>query len=535
MSVRAAAQTLSFVRDRRPAAAGARRLSPRQPAHPRPDRAGLARLRARPCPRRHGARPGPSRSRCAWRRSSRKRAAIGTAVSGAGATESWSWARARPRPRARALITEARALGGLALTRLLQIVSPALPIGAFAYSQGLEQAVRLGWVTDEASARDWLLGLLEHRFGTLDLPVLRALLEAWRDATTDGGASTRWSAWLLACRPTRETRAEDRQLGAALARTLTALGVPGADAWMAREDVTHAAMFALAAVRFGIPAVGRAGRSRLRLGRSGRRAPPCASVPLGQSAGQRCSPRSATRSPPWSPRARARRRELGAAAPRAGHRQRLARNPLLPAVPIVGDTAPMHKTATASCRRGRPGRLRQDRAVDALCKRLRDDYRHRRRHQRHLHQGGRRVPHPQRRAAAERIVGVETGGCPHTAIREDASMNLDAVDDLSRQFPDLDLVIVESGGDNLAATFSPELADLTIYVIDVSGGDKIPRKGGPGITQSRSARHQQDRPRPARRRRPRRHGPRREEDARRAPVRLHQSGRAKASRTSPPS
>jgi len=86
--------------------------------------------------------------------------------------------------------------------------------------------------------------------------------------------------------------------------------------------------------------------------------------------------------------------------------------------------------------------------------------------------------------AEERIRGVETGGCPHTAIREDASMNLSAIDDLNRAFPDLDMVIVESGGDNLAATFSPELSDLTIYVIDVAAGDKIPRKGGPGITKS---------------------------------------------------
>ena len=84
----------------------------------------------------------------------------------------------------------------------------------------------------------------------------------------------------------------------------------------------------------------------------------------------------------------------------------------------------------------------------------------------------------------ERIVGVETGGCPHTAIREDASMNLAAIADLDRRFPALDLVIVESGGDNLSATFSPELADLTIYVIDVAAGEKIPRKGGPGITRS---------------------------------------------------
>ena len=86
--------------------------------------------------------------------------------------------------------------------------------------------------------------------------------------------------------------------------------------------------------------------------------------------------------------------------------------------------------------------------------------------------------------AADRITGVETGGCPHTAIREDASMNLAAVADMRSKFPELDLVLIESGGDNLAATFSPELADLTIYVIDVAGGDKIPSKGGPGITRS---------------------------------------------------
>src|ERR1700747_1060061 len=85
---------------------------------------------------------------------------------------------------------------------------------------------------------------------------------------------------------------------------------------------------------------------------------------------------------------------------------------------------------------------------------------------------------------AERIMGVETGGCPHTAMREDASMNLSAIDNMNRKFPHAELCFIESGGDNLAATFSPELADLTIYVIDVAEGDKIPRKGGPGITRS---------------------------------------------------
>ena len=86
--------------------------------------------------------------------------------------------------------------------------------------------------------------------------------------------------------------------------------------------------------------------------------------------------------------------------------------------------------------------------------------------------------------APERIIGVETGGCPHTAIREDASINLEAVARLNQRFPSLDVVFIESGGDNLAATFSPELSDLTLYVIDVAAGDKIPRKGGPGITRS---------------------------------------------------
>ena len=85
---------------------------------------------------------------------------------------------------------------------------------------------------------------------------------------------------------------------------------------------------------------------------------------------------------------------------------------------------------------------------------------------------------------AERIMGVETGGCPHTAIREDASINLEAINQMLKRFPDADIIFIESGGDNLAATFSPELSDLTIYVIDVAGGEKIPRKGGPGITRS---------------------------------------------------
>jgi len=122
--------------------------------------------------------------------------------------------------------------------------------------------------------------------------------------------------------------------------------------------------------------------------------------------------------------------------------------------------------------------------TDALCKHMRDTYDiavvtndiYTQEDAQFLTRSGALLP--------ERIIGVETGGCPHTAIREDASINLAAVADMNAKFPALDLVIIESGGDNLAATFSPELADITIYVIDVSAGDKIPRKGGPGITRS---------------------------------------------------
>jgi urease accessory protein len=122
--------------------------------------------------------------------------------------------------------------------------------------------------------------------------------------------------------------------------------------------------------------------------------------------------------------------------------------------------------------------------MDALCKRLRHRYQiaaitndiYTKWDAEYLVRSGALAP--------ERIAGVETGGCPHTAIREDASANLAAVADMRKKFPGLDLVLIESGGDNLAATFSPELADLTIYVIDVAGGEKIPTKGGPGITRS---------------------------------------------------
>ncbi|MBS1164636.1 MAG: ureG [Proteobacteria bacterium] len=146
----------------------------------------------------------------------------------------------------------------------------------------------------------------------------------------------------------------------------------------------------------------------------------------------------------------------------------------------------MTKTANGPLRVGVGGPVGSGKTalMDALCKALRDRYQiaaitndiYTREDAEFLTRSGALPP--------ERIAGVETGGCPHTAIREDASINLAAIADMNEKFPDLDLILIESGGDNLAATFSPELADLTIYVIDVSAGDKIPRKGGPGITRS---------------------------------------------------
>jgi urease accessory protein len=143
------------------------------------------------------------------------------------------------------------AMAGLPLLRLLQLASAALPIGAFAYSQGLEQAVAMGWVTDEASAQDWILGLLASGLGTLDLPVLVRLFRA---VSLDDGRATRyWNDFLFASRASAELQAEERHLGGALAKVLTSVGIRGACDWAGEAQVTYPAMFAIAAVRWEIP------------------------------------------------------------------------------------------------------------------------------------------------------------------------------------------------------------------------------------------------------------------------------------------
>jgi len=122
--------------------------------------------------------------------------------------------------------------------------------------------------------------------------------------------------------------------------------------------------------------------------------------------------------------------------------------------------------------------------VEVLCKRMRDDYNIAVVTNDIYTKEDQQILIRAEALTEDRIIGVETGGCPHTAIREDASMNLTAIEDLNEKFDGLEIIIIESGGDNLSATFSPELSDLTLYVIDVAAGDKLPRKGGPGITQS---------------------------------------------------
>jgi urease accessory protein len=198
-----------------------------------------------------------------------------------------------------------------ALLRLLQLCSPALPIGAYAYSQGLEHAVTAGWVTDEESAAGWILGLLEHALPSLDVPVLLRLIDAW----DSGGDSHPWNDFLFASRGSAELRAEDQRLGSALARLLVSLDVRDATDWVSAPHVTHACMFALASARWGIaPADAAAGYlfswAENQVGAATRL------VPLGQTAAQRILSRATGLIPAAVARAATLQdEELGFAAP----------------------------------------------------------------------------------------------------------------------------------------------------------------------------------------------------------------------------
>jgi urease accessory protein len=198
-----------------------------------------------------------------------------------------------------------------ALLRLLQLCSPALPIGAYAYSQGLEHAVHAAWVRDEDSAAGWILGLLEDALPCLEVPVLLRLHEAWRTE----GQIERWNELLFASRGSAELRAEDQRLGSALARLLLSLELPEAAPWVARPDVTHASMFALACARWGIaPHDAAAGYlfswAENQVGAASRL------VPLGQTSAQRILSRATALIPGAVERAATLRDdELGFAAP----------------------------------------------------------------------------------------------------------------------------------------------------------------------------------------------------------------------------
>jgi urease accessory protein len=180
--------------------------------------------------------------------------------------------------------TDPLALDQVGLLRLLHLASPALPIGAFAYSQGLEHAVEARWVSDERAAADWILGLLAHALGALELPVFARLHAAWlRD---DAAAVRRWNDFLFAARGGQELQSEDRRLGAALARVLETLAVPGVAAWADDPRVTHASMFALATARWQI-ATPAAATALLFAWCENQVAAALRLVPLGQSSGQR--------------------------------------------------------------------------------------------------------------------------------------------------------------------------------------------------------------------------------------------------------
>ena len=364
-------------------------------------------------------------------------------------------------------------------------LSPSYPVGAFSYSSGIEWAVEAGDIKDADSLRRWLAVVIGEGGGFCDAVFFVHAHRSMADTDADtGNLALRAVAELAAAfAPSKERHLETTAQGAAfieatraawpcaaldrLAAAWTgplaypvAVGVTAFGHGIALEPALHAFLHAVAANLIS---------AGVRL------------VPLGQSDGQRVLAALEPIVEATAQRALvdlARRCRQRRVARRS--RKPSPRNAIHEAVPL------MSKSSHGPLRVGVGGPVGSGKTalMDALCKRLRDRYEiaaitndiYTKWDAEFLVRSGALAP--------ERIAGVETGGCPHTAIREDASINLAAVADMRKKFPDLDLVLIESGGDNLAATFSPELADLTIYVIDVAAGDKIPSKGGPGITRS---------------------------------------------------
>eukprot|EP01034_Spumella_vulgaris_P026353 gene26353-32925_t len=361
-----------------------------------------------------------------------------------------------------------------ALLQLIWLASPALPIGGFSYSEGLEAAIDQGLVHNEASATDWVVDQLHLTQSRGDMAVVAQAIPAWQRMDTQRLKAL--NDWVMATRETAEMRLQAEQMGRSLLDWLRNLQ-QASDAQLqccAQLPPTYPLAMALAlslaqapldqalqAVAFGWAE--NMTQAALK------------AVPLGQSAGQRMLARLA--------------REIPQAVQTALHLNDEDRQAFSPMLAIL--SSPLHhiphrtkKLPPLRVGIGGPVGSGKTTLLEMLCKNMRERWDliaitndiYTKEDQRLLTVSG-ALP-------AERIMGVETGGCPHTAIREDASINLEAIDRMLEKFPNADVVFIESGGDNLAATFSPELSDLTIYVIDVAAGEKIPRKGGPGITKS---------------------------------------------------
>ena len=367
-------------------------------------------------------------------------------------------------------------VGGAALWKLATWLSPSYPVGAFAYSHGLESAVAAGDVTDAASAAGWIGDCVAQGAGRGDAILLA---HAWRaERAGDAAALDELAELALALAPSSKRWLETEAQGAAFAAATGAawdheLAPQPYPVAVGRAAARHALPLGPTALCYLHAFASNLVSACVRLVPLGpERRPAGAGVAHAAMPGGRG--RGVGRRTRRDRRLRLSRRHCGDAT----------RNPGRQAVPDMSSPRPSSPHGPLRVGIGGPEGAGKATLTAALCRPLRgrfsvaaitDDI--------YTREDAEALLRCQA-LPSDRIAGVETGGCPHTAIREDASINLAAVADLRRRHPDLDIVFIESGGDNLAATFSPELADLTLYVIDVAAGEEIPRKGGPAITRS---------------------------------------------------